>query len=155
MQYRGIFIDAQLLVLFVVGRLDPALIPRHRRLSGFSIADFDTLNSFVGETAQVFVTPNTLTEASNLLRQHGEPERGDILDQLRRLIDESREIVIASRTAANREEFRWLGLADAVLIEAASAEVPLLTADGQLYRSALDEEPQSCVNFNHLRAART
>ena len=154
MRYRGIFIDAQLLVLFVVGRLDPALILRHRRLSSFSIADFDTLSSFVEEAAQIFVTPNTLTEASNLLRQHGEPERGDILDQLRRLIEESREIVIASRTAASREEFRRLGLADAVLIEAASAEMPLLTADGQLYRSTLDEEPQSCVNFNHLRAAR-
>ena len=155
MRYRGIFIDAQLLVLFVVGRLDPALILRHRRLSSFSIADFDTLNSFLEEAAQVFVTPNTLTEASNLLQQHGEPERGDILDQLRQLIDESREIVIASRTAAAREEFRSLGLTDAALIEAASAEVPLLTADGQLYRAALDEEPQSCVNFNHLRAARS
>lgn len=149
--YRGVFLDAPLLVLFVAGTLDPALIAKHRRLSAFSIADFNTLNSFLARVREVFVMPNTLTEASNLLGQHGEPERGDLLERMRTVIEDTREITVSSTTAAQRSEFTRLGLTDSALIEASSAEVPLLTVDGALHRAALDAEARSSVNFNHIR----
>ena len=40
---RGYFIDANLLTLFVVGRENPALIARHRRLEGYSVGDYTLL----------------------------------------------------------------------------------------------------------------
>ena len=63
----GFFIDANLLVLLLVGHISIKFIPRHRRLSGYSVADYYALAGFR--------TPSTLTETSNLPRQHAEPER--------------------------------------------------------------------------------
>ena len=77
---RGVFVDAMLLVLLVVGITDPRLIAKHRRLRTFVPDDYERLAAMVSRPARVLVTPNTLTEASNLLAQHGEPERSQFFD---------------------------------------------------------------------------
>ena len=92
----GYFVDAGLLTLLVVGSLEPELITRHRRLQGYFIKDFDILNNLLSNVEKIFVTPNTLTEASNLLAHHGEPERSRLLEYLRLLIERSEEIVVVS-----------------------------------------------------------
>ena len=101
--------------------------------------------------ARVYVTPNTLTETSNLLAQHREPERSRFFDRLRYIIQESEEIVVASTIASKRPEFRRLGLTDAALLEAVTADTPLLTVDLALYLAALEKDPSSAVNFTHLQ----
>ena len=100
---------------------------------------------------KLFLTPNTLTEASNLLRQHGEPERSLLLEQLRALIRRSEEVVVASKDAASTDVFLRHGLTDAALLEAVSEETPLLTMDGNLYQEALAKGRETAVNFTHLR----
>ena len=72
-------IDANLLVLFVVGKTDRQLIAKHRRLREFSVDDYDRLVGILRMVDQLVVTPNTLTETSNLLAQHTEPERSRFL----------------------------------------------------------------------------
>ena len=71
MSSRGIFVDANLLVLFVVGSTDTGLIAKHRRLRTLDPEDYERLADMVARAGRVLVTPNTLTEASNLLAQHG------------------------------------------------------------------------------------
>ena len=44
----------------------------------------------------MIVTPNTLTEASNLLGQHDAPERSKFFDTLRYTIENSQEVVVTS-----------------------------------------------------------
>ena len=145
----GLFIDANLLVLLVVGSVDRKLIRKHRRLQMFGVRDYDLLIGFIDPVDRVYVTPNTLTETSNLLAQHRDPERSRFLDRLRFIIQESEEIVVASTTASHRTEFRRLGLTDAVLLEVVSGETPLLTVDLDLYLAALEKDPSSAVNFTH------
>ena len=60
--------DANLLVLFIVGSVGRELIAKHRRLQEYTAEDYDMLIDFIEAVDHVFVTPNTLTEASNLLR---------------------------------------------------------------------------------------
>ncbi len=151
MPLEGYFVDAQLLVLFTVGRVNRDIIAKHRRLQAYSIEDFELLVSLVGPTQRLLVTPNTLTEASNLLAQHGEPERSVLLEGLRVLIEDGEEVVVASATAAANSEFLRLGLADAALLEAATVETPVLTADLGLYLAAVAKAPESAVNFTALR----
>ncbi len=107
-------------MLFVAGVVDRGLIGRHRRLRGFTAADCETLVDLIAQVDRVLVTPNTLTEASNLLGQHREPERSQLLDGLRYVIEECREIVVASTEAARSRVFRRLGLTDAALFEVAT-----------------------------------
>lgn len=149
---RGYFIDANLLTLFVAGRENPALIARHRRLEGYSVADYALLLQLVASVDQVLVTPNTLTETSNLLGQHREPERSRLLRRLRAVIQDSREITVASAVAADNPAFARLGLADAALLEVATADTPVVTMDFNLYRQlAMTKGADAVVNFGHLQ----
>ena len=110
-----IFVDANLLVLLVVGETDKKLIVKHRRLREFQEEDYERLVRLINQVDKVLVTPNTLTEASNLLAYHGEPERSRFFEVLRILIEEHEEIVVTSKTASRNKEFKRLGLTDAAL----------------------------------------
>ena len=147
----GLFIDAGLLVLLIVGSVGRNLIEKHRRLRGYSAEDFDILVDLLDPVDQVFVTPNTLTEASNLLAQHGDPERSRFFDRLRQFIQDSNEIVVASVDAAGNNAFPRLGLTDAALLEVITEETPLITVDFHLYMAALDKDIGTAINFAHLR----
>ena len=101
---------------------------------------------------KILVTPNTLTEASNLLAQHGEPQRSRFLEALRILIEENEEIVVASKTASQNSEFTRLGLTDAGLLEVISESSPLITVDFALYLAATKRESGSAYNFRHYQS---
>ncbi len=147
----GYFVDANLLVLLVVGSVDRRLIAKHRRLRAYSAEDYETLINLLSRVEQVLVTPNTLTEASNLLAQHAEPELSRLFDRLRFVIQESKEIVVASGLASRNSAFGRLGLTDSALLEVATAESPVLTVDLALYLAALEKGEDTAVNFTHLR----
>ena len=147
----ALFVDANLIVLLVVGSVGRELVARHRRTKIFTIEDYDRLRRAVSRVVDVRVTPNTLTEASNLLAQHGEPQRSLLLRKLRALIERSTESVVASVDAARRDEFLSLGLTDAALLEVVSANAPLLTVDLNLYRAAVARGNEAAINFNHWR----
>ena len=147
----GFFIDANLLLLLIVGSVGRDLIANHRRLRRFTAEDFDRLINLLDRVEQVFVTPNTLTETSNLLAQHGDPERSRFFDRLKFIIQESKEIVVASTVASRNNAFKRLGLTDAALLEVATAETPLVTVDFDLYRAALAKGKDAAVNFTHLQ----
>ena len=151
MPAAAFFVDANLLVLFVAGLVDETLIGKHRRLREFSVDDYEKLRNLIAGVERVLVTPNTLTEASNLLGQHGEPERSQLLDGLRYVIEESREIVVASAEAARSRVFHRLGLTDAALFEVATVERPLVTVDLDLYLAASSKDAGAALNFTYLR----
>ncbi len=159
----GWFIDANLLVLLIVGATGRHLIAKHKRLKSFQEDDYDGLVQQIAGTMSpgsatepntagaVRVTPNTLTEASNLLAQHQEPERSQFFKTLRLLIENSTEIVVASADASRTTAFPRLGLTDAVLLEVVSPETPLLTVDLDLYHAVARRDHRAAVNFRHLR----
>lgn len=147
----GYFIDANLLVLLIVGSVDTRLIAKHRRLRAYSANDYETLIRLLDPVEQVFVTPNTLTETSNLLAQHAEPERSRFFDRFRFIIQHSKEVVVASDIASRSNVFARLGLTDAALLESASVETPVVTVDLDLYLAALNKGAEAAVNFTHLR----
>ena len=110
---------------------------------------YESLKGLVRGFGKLLVTPNTLTEASNLLRLHRDPERSLLCEELRNAIDKSEEIVVASAVAARNRDFVRLGLTDAALLESASPETPLLTVALDLYLAASSVNPQAAFNFNH------
>ena len=147
----GYFIDANLFVLLVVGSVGRDLIAKHRRLREYTIDDYETLLDLLDPVDQVFVTPNTLTETSNLLAQHGEPERSLFFRRLRFIIQQSEEVVVASEAASSNSEFDRLGLTDAALLEIVTAETPVITVDLDLYLEAVRRRQDAAVNFTHFR----
>lgn len=147
----GYYVDANLLVLLAVGDEGRDMIPKHKRLDGYSAGDYDFLRSLLSRVRRVLVTPNALTEASNLIRQHGESERSRFMRRLRGIILESEEIVVPSATAAANSSYEKLGLTDAALLEAATSETLLLTVDAELQRESLNRGQHTVVNFDVIR----
>ena len=147
----GLFIDSNLLVLLTVGSVGRDLIAKHRRLREYTAEDYEILVDLLGKVDQVFVMPNTLTETSNLLAQHGDPERSRFFERLRAIIQKSEEVVVASVAASGNSSFGRLGLTDAALLEVITAETPLVTVDLDLYLAAVESGDARALNFTHLR----
>lgn len=64
-----IVIDANALVLLVVGLMDKKLIAQHKRTSIYQVQDFEDLFNFIQDLSNVVVLPNVWTEVDNLLNK--------------------------------------------------------------------------------------
>lgn len=148
----GYLVDANLLVLLIVGNVRRSLIKRHRRLKSYTVADYDLLLSQFGPETKIYVTPNTLTETSNLLPFGSDDLSYLLFAELRSMIEDSEEIVVLSKAASRVPEFRWLGLTDAVMVEIASSDIPLITSDLMLWSAIAGRDPYAAINFNSLRS---
>ncbi len=149
MPVNVILLDANLLVLFTVGTASVRYIARHKRLRAYTEHDYHLLVSLLSTAATVCVTPNTVTEASNLARQIEEPARRAILEVLRVFLHRSQERYVMSSRAADAEVFPRLGITDAALLDSEFADHVLLTADLDLYLEAT-RQGRNAHNFFHL-----
>jgi hypothetical protein len=150
MPKKKIALDANLLVLLTVGLAEPKLIAAHKRLRDYDLDDFEMLKSLISVSDGVVVTPNTLSEASNLLRQIGEPARSQIAASFRRLIGATSEVYVRSAVASSRPEFLWLGLSDSAILEVSREDIVVLSVDANLCVAAV-RAGYEAVNFNHER----
>ncbi len=146
MRPASAFIDTNLLILLLVGSVDRTLVERHKRTRNFVPEDYDRLSILVDSFDRVFVTPNTLTETSNLLNRSQDVR---LMNQLNLLIHSSEEIYVASQIVAKNRHFNQLGLTDATLLAAISEERPLITVDFDLYGAALGMGQNFAYNFTH------
>ena len=150
--YRRLILDTNLLLLLIVGSTSKKYISKHKRLKAYSETDFDLLKNFIASVPNVFVTPNTLTETSNLAGQIPEPARTKIFEVFRNYIQSADEHYCESRRAITRKEFIRLGLTDSVILHEMTDDFILLTDDLDLYLAA-KSKGYPAENFNHLREA--
>jgi hypothetical protein len=150
---RSIVIDANLLVLLVVGLVDKQLISKHKRTRSFELADFELLVNFLTNFDEIVVTPNVMTEVSNLASQIAEPAHTEIRQQLAKMTGLQREEYCSSADAVKHSDFLRLGLTDCALLQVIQTHTPFVTVDLDLYLSAASVN-NNVTNFNHLRESR-
>ena len=145
-------IDANLLLLLVVGQADPALIEKHKRLRGqYTVADFRNLEAILAVSGGIIVVPQVLAEVSNLARYIAEPARRAVMAALGRTIGNVTELYVASVSVVHGPAFHRLGLTDAILLALCSSEsvasgAVLLSADTPLADRA---ESLGCTVLRH------
>ena len=147
----AVLLDANLLILLIVGTADRTYIGKHKRLRDYAEDDFNLLLRIIAPMSPIIVTPNILTEASNLVSQIAEPARTQIAMTFRALVGVVEERYVESRRAVDQIEFPRLWLTDSGILDEMSETRVLLTADLELYLAALHRGHQA-INFNHLRA---
>lgn len=150
---KQIILDSNLLVLLIVGLTDPNLISKHKRTKSYENEDFDLLANILSNYDQVVVTPHILTETSNLVSQIGEPTMSLLRKTLLALLEEQKEEFQPSIDIGKHTSFLRLGLTDCAILKIVKSELPLITADLDLYLMAVKEN-ENTVNFNHLRQQR-
>ena len=105
MPEKAVVLDANLLVLLAVGIASQHHIATHKRLGGYSKADFDLLRSLLARASRIVVTPNTPTEAVNLSAHIAEPIRTSIKQAFRQLLTKTEEIYVESARASRHVAF--------------------------------------------------
>lgn len=148
---RQCVIDSNLLVLYIAGRVDLTIIDTHKRLREFLKSDFRILEKHLSAFNGIMVTPNVLTETSNLLGYHDEPGRTSLFQHLREVISNSTELLVKSVEASAVEEFPRFGLCDSVILTIASPDRQVLTMDRALHGLCNKKMPNSSVLFHELR----
>lgn len=148
----GILVDSNLLLLYLVGGFDRTAIAGFKRLQAYEVADYDLLCRLLSYFDRIIVTPNILTEVSNLAGHLRQDVREAFFMWLavRLATSEVAERYIESNRASARTDFRRLGLTDMAIGVVAASNVPVLTDDVNLYLH-LTAHKADVLNFNHIR----
>ena len=145
-----VLLDANLLLLLVVGTYNRQRVETFKRLNIFAPEDFDLLIGIIARFRGIVVTPNILTEVSNLAGNLPDHERELCFRIFGESISASDEVYVPSSTVASDATFRRFGLSDAVIIQVASQPVLVMTVDFRLAQY-LQFLKLPVLNFNHIR----
>lgn len=150
---RALVVDSNLLVLLVVGLVNPDRIASFKRTRRYNEDAFNLLREILQGYESIYTTAHILTEVSNLTDLDGK-EFLKAREVLRELISGLGEAVVASARAAELSIYPRLGLVDAVIsCVALEQNCEVLTDDVDLY-NALWRDGVTAYNFTHLRAQR-
>jgi len=149
-QNRGILIDANLLILYLVGEFAPRQIPRLRRTKKFLEADYFTVKAFFELFPIKVTTPNILTEISNLAGDMPDGLKFDFFEILQSQFSLLHEHYIPSKEGCLNPIFLKLGLTDSIIGQLARDNYLVLTDDFPL-SNTLNSIGVDAINFNHLR----
>lgn len=97
------------------------------------------------------LTPNVLTEASNLLESFTIDKEKVGLESLKRLIEEIPESFREAKKLVAFSSFQKFGLADASMESVCKEGVVPITVDFPLY-GYLASSGYEVINFNHVRS---
>jgi hypothetical protein len=150
-----VIVDANLLLLLIVGSCDIQYIGKHKNLSDYNEIDFKILVEAISLFSDVVLLPHIMAEVSSLARQIKNPARSRIQIKLRELVETVPEIHIPSLDGVRRDEFDTFGLTDAVILQMCTMAQNglgfwLLTADNRLAVQA-EMLGYQVLNFLHLQ----
>ena len=148
-QAKGALVDANLLVLFLVGSVNKRRIETFKRTQNFTIEDFDLLTRLIDWFGKLFATPHVLSQTSDLTDL-----RGRELLKVRQLFkvatEQMEEFYDPSRVLVADPIFERLGLTDAAIAKVSSQGILVLTADVEL-QLEVQQRGADALNFNHAR----
>jgi len=145
---KSVLVDSSLLLLLLVGEIDPLHVRKFKRTQRYSEDDYWTLRSLLAAFETVVTTPNILTETSNL----GGTLRSDYRRQFfshiamaaKTMLEEYRK----SMECAALPMFGDFGLADTVAFSVAGNRHLLLTDDSHLAQYA-GAHGVGVIDFNY------
>jgi hypothetical protein len=148
---KGILIDANLALLYLVGSYDLRLVGdgKYNKLSKYNAEDYQLLLQLKSVFKKAVTTPHVLTEVSNLVNDLPALTKSECLKKFYETFVEIDELTIPSMEAAQRPEFHYLGLTDSALAHV-SDQYLIVTDDARLVKK-MNESKLEALNFNHLR----
>jgi rRNA-processing protein FCF1 len=156
-QYAGksVLLDSNLLLVFLSGSLDPRLFGRFKRVSSYSLKDYDLLVRVLSFFTVLLTTPHILTEVGNLANSLPGWIKPDWHQNIATLISSQqktpglRERWTPAVELAQRPEFAAFGITDAALAELA-LDALIVTEDYRL-SGFLRSKGVPVLNFNDFR----
>lgn len=130
---KGILIDTNILLLYLIGTVNLDRIAKFNRTEQFSPEDYNTLLEVMVSFSEIVTTPNVLTEVNSLSSKLGEPERSSCFQVLALSMTRFNENYVTSSVVSQRPEFTRFGLTDCGILELAQDRHLVLTDDLKLF----------------------
>jgi hypothetical protein len=146
-----LLIDTNLLFILLVGEADSSQVGKVPKTGGYTPNSYKLLRDYTEPYRRLVITPNILTEVSNLANKlHHGPLRENVFRLLAAMPVAHPETYVPSREAVDVPAYAWLGLTDSVILIAGRLAASVLTTDGPLCE-ALWRAGITAVNFTHIR----
>lgn len=146
---KGALVDTNLLVLWLVGSVNPRRITELKRTRDFEIGDFELLRRLIAWFGNLTSTPHVLAQVSDLSDLPGK-EFSQIRELFKSTVEVIDEVYQPARELVKHPVFERHGLTDAAIARVSSRGVLVVTADVQL-QLVLDASGIEALNFNHVR----
>ena len=147
----GVFVDTNLLVLLLVGSVNPHRIANFKRTQDYTVGDFRLLRRLVDWFGKPLVaTPHVLSQVSDLTDLSGR-EAIAVRELFRSTVGVIDERYHEARSLVVHPLFQRFGLGDASVAAVCAQNIVVLTADVQL-QVALGSLGLDAINFNHVRS---
>ncbi len=146
---KGILVDTNLLLLYIVGSVNTKLIKDFKRTNIFEEADYVKVANYIEKFEVKVTTPCILTETSNLLAQI-QKEKEQCIYALKESISIMEENYVPSSEISENVSFQKFGLTDSSIVQIAKDEFVVFTVDLPLYHY-LSNEGFDVLNYNHIR----
>jgi len=128
---KELFVDANLMLLYLIGELDVNFIKNFSRTTRYSIGDYKNVKKIIEQdfSHNLMTTPNVLTEVNNLANKLNRDKKYQFIQLFSHMIGEMKEIYQASNDFTNTYELEEFGLIDAIIIQMTKKYNLLLLTD--------------------------
>lgn len=137
---KEIIIDTNRLLLLLIGNYDESEGSDFLKRFDYSKEDYKILKNFISQlNIKIVITPQILSEISNLLNKNIKPEKSferviEWLVKISRLLKETKESYIEKNIILNEDIVKKLGFTDtSIIISSRNNGFPVLTGDIRLY----------------------
>lgn len=154
-QLRGRYItlDCNVLILLVIGSIGKIHIGKFKRTNIFQDKDYDLLIKLLSKS-NIILTPNVVSEASNLLESYSIKGQKVGLLGLKSIIEIVGETYNKSNELTKLGSYLKFGLSDSSIDVLCQNNVIPITVDFPLY-GYLVSKSYPVINFNHIRTEYT
>ncbi len=149
-RHKGVLVDTNLLVGFLVGRYNPSHLTNCRATKAFAPDDFLLLTRFLSHFDKLITTPHILTEVSNLAGKLPDDLIAGFRTTFGQEIKSLSEQPMSAQSIVDDSEFPKFGLTDTAIRMIAPGKYLVLTDELPLYQ-LLSKRKVDVINFNHIR----
>lgn len=148
-KYKGLLLDTNLLLLYLVGQLEPERILNFKRTKKFTLEDYHKIVRIVSSFEILITTPHILAEVSNLSGQLPAPLDMYFLALLTLSIADFSEHYVPSAEAMNH--YLKLGVTDAGIIHLVAERQYFVLTDDFPLANYLQTQAVAALNYEHIR----
>jgi len=148
---KGIIVDTNLLLLFLIGIYDINYIQSFKRTSKYNKEDYEIVNRIINSFSKIIVTPHIIAEFSNLSFQLPEKLLENYFKSIFAHLNNIDEIYIPKNVILGNQILFKIGFTDLSIIELSKNKTHLVFTDDLPLTGYLNKFDCDLINLNYIR----
>jgi hypothetical protein len=146
---KGVLLDTNLLLVYLVGLIDRNLVPSFKRTEGYRTEDFDLLVTLISPVEKLITTPHVATEVHSLAGHLDGNAKYRFRDLFESIIPNVKESHRPAKQLCTGSAYKTFGLTDAAIHKIGQRRL-VLTDDFPL-SAYIQNTGGNVLNFTNLR----